>query len=143
MPRVNAIAGWDVGVTADQVRLFAHEIDAQIQAINQDASVSAADPNVTWDLKMGTAWLAFYAAWKQELAVADSNSWLTFGLGSEYARLRDWQAQARDWQTRIAQISGKRSSIPDIKLATGGDSPMLYLGIGAAAALVVLLILRK
>jgi len=145
MPGYRNLSGAiDIGVTADQVRLFAHQVDAQIEGVNQDARVAASDPNVNWDLKLGTAFLAFYNAWKDELAVADSNDWLTFGLGPEYERIRDWQVQAKDWQTRIAQASGKRSSMPDIQIAGGeGPSALTYAVYGAVGGALLLLLLRR
>jgi hypothetical protein len=136
----------DIGVTADQVRLFAHQVDQQIEGVNQDAVSAASDPKVNWDLRLGTSWLSFYHAWKDELAVADSNDWLTFGLGTEYERIRDWQAQAKDWQARIAKISGRQSSVPIIKdTTTAGDLETygLVAAGGAAAALLLLLILKR
>lgn len=135
----------DIGVTADQVRLLAHQVDAQIESVNVDVRSAATDPRVNWDLRLGTAWLQFYNTWKAELAVAESNSWLTFGLGPEYERIRDYQAQAKDWQAKIRAVSGKPSSGPTIE-DTRGDSATTYVtiaAIGAVVALGALLLLKR
>jgi hypothetical protein len=141
--RVGAI---DIGVTATQLQAFAKQVDAQIEGVAIDVARTAADPHVQWDLKVGTAWLSFYRAWKDEYAAAQDASWYTFGMGSAYERIRDWQLQAKDWQARVAKISGRPSSIPEIHdTTTAGDieSGLMWAGAGAAGALLLLLLLKR
>jgi hypothetical protein len=121
----------DIGVTAEQVRLLAILVDAQITSLSQDASVAASKGD--WDLKVGTAFLQFVASWKTEFAQAQANGWLTFGLGAEYDRIKSYQESARDWQKRIAQISGIPSSIPEIR-PPGTAIPWVPLAIVAGVA---------
>lgn len=121
----------DIGVTSDQVRLLALLVDAQVSALSQDAIVAAGKGN--WDLKVGTSFLQFVASWKTEFAQAQDNGWLTFGLGAEYDRIKSYQESARDWQKRIAQISGIPSSIPEIR-PPGSAIPWIPIAIVASVA---------
>lgn len=133
--------GFDVGVTAEQVRLLANQVNAQVLALQADAQKGAASPG--WNLRVGTAFLAWVAAWNDEYQAAQDDSFFKFGTGQAYDRIRDYQAQARDWQKRISDMSGNPSSIPDIKPPEGTSNLLVGAGIGAAAVVALLLLARR
>ncbi len=133
--------GFDVGVTAAQVRLLANQVNSQVLALQSDAVKGTQTPG--WNLREGTAFLAWVAAWNQEYAAAQDDSFFTFGMGQAYDRIREYQKQAAEWQARIAKMSGLPSSIPTIKPPEGANTLLIGAGIGAAALLAILFIARR
>ena len=137
------IANW---VTADQVRAYAEQVNAQVEGVKADMSAGLAE---TGDIdapifSAQDAFAIFVNAWAKEHAQALTNSWLTFGLPAEAARIGEYQTQARTWQDRIAKFRGKPSESPTIEPPKTSDtSPLVWVGAGAVGILFLLALVRR
>jgi hypothetical protein len=133
--------GFELGVTAAQVKLLANQVNAQVMALQADAQKGAGTPG--WNLRTGTAFLAWVAAWNGEYQAAQDDSFFQFGTGQAYDRIREYQTQAREWQVRIAEMSGFKSSIPDIATPSGLSPVVIGAGLGIVAVAALLFLARK
>ena len=128
-------------LSIEDVQAYAATVDKQFDAVNSDAYRAAGLPNVAWDLRVGTAWQETYNGWKKFNDELQTDGFFTFGTGNKWKQVEEYQSQAKDWQKRIADISGQAPSANAIALPVNkgfelGTGTLTVAALVAVAAII-------
>ena len=143
MPRVQAIAGFDLIVTPSDVKVLQAKVNNDFLTLQASVDTSSLAPDLL------SAWNGFVAEWKGWLAANPDIGTLPITYLQQKHELTDFEVRLQKWEPTIKAARGGSLAGPSIQptggsgIASTGGGLLIGVGIGAAAAVVALLLLRR